>query len=319
MIPLSVVTPTYRPASFNALNVSMDANADVDAEWIVVDDGSGPGYDAVFATLPDGVRLIRLPQNRRQGAARNVGLAQARGRWVKFLDADDELDKGHLAALLAAAEQLPEGTIPYAATQHVFADGGTHLNDSWRDLPADPHAQLLRMLVRPFMHHCGALYPRDLLIRLGGYEESLVTDEDGDLLLRILQEGFRFVPVEDVAYLYVHSPSGARVSADDDIAKMQARIQVCDGFEARNSRPLAPEMAEALAQRMDRIAMTYWSAYPAEAQALLDRAGKLSPGYVPDIRAPLRLLRALGGPGVVVATTRIFRRLRGRPEGGAQG
>jgi glycosyltransferase involved in cell wall biosynthesis len=319
MISLSVIIPAFRPRDFAALARSMEANADARAEWIVVDDGSGPGHDAVFAKLPERVRLIRQSRNRRQGAARNAGLAQARGRWVKFLDADDELDKGHLAALLAAAERLPDRTLAFAPTKHVFADGATHLNYSWRGLPADPQAQMRRLLVRPFLHHCGALYPRDLLTGLGGYEESLITDEDGDLLLRLLQAEYQFAPVEGVAYLYVHGAGGGRVSADDDIAKMQARIRVCDRFEARQTGPLDPGMAEALAQRMDRIAMTYWPAFPRDAQALLDRARRLSPGYVPDMRAPLRLLRALGGPGMVFAATGLYRRLRGRPKGGTQG
>jgi len=317
MTPLSVIIPAFRPRDFAALERSMAANADADAEWIVVDDGSGAGYDAVFATLPDGARLIRLPQNRREGAARNAGLAQARGRWVKFLDADDELDKGHLAALLAATGQ--ETAIPFAPTKHVFANGATHLNDSWRGLSADPQAQLRRLLVRPFLSHCGALYPRDLLTGLGGYEESLITDEDGDLLLRILHAGYRFAPVETVAYLYVHGAGGGRVSADDDIAKMRARIRVCDRFEARQTATLAPGMAEALAQRMDRIAMTYWPAFPHEAQALLARARTLSPDYTPNMRAPLRFLRRIGGPRLVFAAQEAYRRLKGRPKGGTQG
>jgi glycosyltransferase involved in cell wall biosynthesis len=317
MTALSVIIPAFHPRNFDALERSMAANADVDAEWIVVDDGSGAGYDAVFAALPDGVRLIRLPQNSRQGAARNAGLAQAQGERVKFLDADDQLDKGHLAALLAATGQ--EMAIPFAPTKHVFANGATHVNDSWRDLPAEPQAQLCRQMVRPFLHHCGALFPRDLLTRLGGYDESLITDEDGDLLLRILHEGWHFVPVDGVHYLYIHHKGGVRVSTDDDFAKMQARIRACDKALARLGDPPPPDLAQALAQRMDKVAMTYWTAFPAEAKALVVRARRIASGYVPDMQAPLRLLRAVGGPGMVFAAQGLYRRLKGRPKGGAQG
>lgn len=317
MPPLSVIIPAFRPRDFAALAQSMQANEQADAEWIVVDDGSGPDYDAVFETLPDAVRLIRLPDNRRQGAARNAGLAQARGQWVKFLDADDRLDQGHLAALLNVA--VPGGAIPFAPTCHVFAGGGSMVNDSWRDLPPDPQAQFHRQLVRPFLHHCGALFPRDLLTRLGGYDESLITDEDGDLLLRVLLAGQHFVAVSQVQYLYVHHSEGPRVSTDDGIAKMQARIRVCDKVEHALGPDMPPRAAEALAQRMDRIAMTYWTAHRAEAQALLAWAQALSPGYSPDMRAPLRFLRRIGGPGLVFAAQASYRRLKGRPKGGAQG
>lgn len=325
MTDISVIIPAFRPSRFDALAQSMAANANVDAEWIVVDDASGPDYDAVFATLPEGVQLIRQPENRRQGAARNAGLARAQGEWIKFLDADDALDAGHLAALLAVAEQGPEQgrgqdkALPFAPTKHVFANGTTHVNDSWRDLPADSAAQHLRQMLRPFLHHCGALYPRDLLVRLGGYDESLITDEDGDLLLRILHEGYHFIPVEGVHYLYVHHDSGPRVSADDDIAKMQARIRACDKVAERFDGQMPPDVALALAQRMDKIAMTYWTAFPDEAKALIARARRISPGYTPDMRRPLRLLRGIGGPGMVFAAQGLYRRLKGRPKGGAQG
>lgn len=319
MTTLSVIVPAFRPSSFAALLRTIAANRDVDAEWIVVDDGSGPEYDAVFAALPEGMTVLRQAENRRQGAARNAGLARAQGPWIKFLDADDELDKGHLAALLAAAKAGAERTIPFAPTRHVFATGASHVNDSWHDLPAESAAQLCRQLVRPFLHHCSALYPRAFLVRLGGYDESLVTDEDGDLLLRILQEGWHFVPVEGVHYLYIHHAGEPRVSADDDISKMRARERACDKVAERFGNRMPPEISRALAQRMDKVAMTYWTAFPAEARALVARALALAPGYVPDMRAPLRLLRAVGGPGMVFVAQGLYRRLRGRPKGGAQG
>jgi len=319
MTRVSVITPAFRPQGFDALARSMAVNTDVDAEWIVVDDASGPDYEAVFATLPEGVTLIRQPENRRQGAARNAGLARAQGKWIKFLDADDELDPGHLAALLAVAEQGQDKALPFAATKHVFATGATHVNDSWRDLPADSAVQHRRQMLRPFLHHCGALYPRALLVRLGGYDESLITDEDGDLLLRILHAGYHFTPVEGGFYLYVHHDTGPRVSADDDIAKMRSRIRACDKVAERCGGEMPPDLARALAQRMDKIAMTYWTAFPAEARALIARARRISPGYTPDMRGALRLLRGLGGPGMVFAAQGLYRRLKGRPKGGAQG
>ncbi|MEY8096902.1 glycosyltransferase family 2 protein [Falsihalocynthiibacter sp. S25ZX9] len=322
MPDISVIIPAYRPLDFEALKRSMAANSNAHAEWIVVDDGSGPEYDAVFATL-DGspARVIRREQNCRQGAARNVGLLEAKGAWIKFLDADDQLDEGHLAALLKEAENLPEKAIPFAPTKHVFTNGNTSINNSWRDLPPEPLLQYCRMLVRPFLHHCGVLFPRHVLENLGGYDESLLTDEDGDLLLRVLLDGHYFVPVESANYLYIHH-AGGRVSSDDDIRKFVARRRVCEKVEAAfdgEKGPMPARLREALAQRMDKIAMTYWASHPAEARELLARARTLCPNYRPDTRLPLRILRRIGGPSMVLATTTLYRRLKGRPKGGAQG
>ncbi|WP_417241076.1 MULTISPECIES: glycosyltransferase family 2 protein [Pseudomonadota] len=317
MPSLSVIIPAFKPQNFDALVRSMENNADVDAEWIVVDDASGPDFNAVFATLPEGVQLLRQPQNRRQGAARNAGLTQAKGEWIKFLDADDELDAGHLLTLLAATEQ--KMVIPFASTKHIFSNGAVHVNDSWRDLPTHPEAQYLRQMVRPFLHHGGALFPRELLTRLDGYDESLITDEDGDLILRILHEGYHFKPVESVHYLYIHHDDGLRVSADDNIAKMKARTRVCDKIEETFAGQMPTDVAHALAQRMDKIAMTYWTTFPEEAKALVARARHIAPSYSPDMRGPLRLIRQIGGPSMLFAAQGLYRKLKGRPKGGAQG
>ncbi|MEL6920977.1 MAG: hypothetical protein AAFO77_08105, partial [Pseudomonadota bacterium] len=226
---------------------------------------------------------------------------------------------GHLTALLSAATALPEKAIPFAPTKHLFAGTTTSVNESWRDVSFDPLAQLRRQLVRPFLHHGGGLFPRHLLEQLRGYDERLVTDEDGDLLLRVLAAGYHFVPVPEVNYIYIHHGRGQRVSADDDIAKMQARIRVCDNVVDRFNGEMPPDISSALAQRMDKVAMTYWWAFPQEARALLARARAVSPSYTPDMRSPLRFLRIIGGPRLTISAQSLYRRLRGRPKGGAQG
>lgn len=316
---ISVIIPAFRPSDFKGLKRSMAANADVTAEWIVIDDGSGLDYDPIFAALPQSVQVIRLTENRGQGAARNAGIAAARGRWIKFLDADDCLSMGHLAALLAAAQTAPKQAIPFAPTQHIFANGATFTNESWRDLPADPNVQFLRQLVRPFLHHCGALFPRSLLEHLGGFDENLITDEDGDLLLRVLRAGYYFTPVESVHYQYIHHENGSRVSSDDNVAKMLARIRTCEKVLEEFDDTIPDDITTAVAQRMDKIAMSYWASHPIEAKSLLKRARALSSSYSPDMRPSLALLRSLGGPSLALAAQRAHRRLKRRPEGGAQG
>lgn len=323
MTALSVIIPVYRPKDFDGPRASMAANADVNAEWIVIDDGSGSGYNTAFASLEyTPVRVIRQDENRRQGAARNVGLAQARGKWIKFLDADDELDEGHLKLLLNAAKSLPENAIPFAPTRHVFAGGSIADNESWRDLGATPEAQLARLLHAPFLHHCGALFPRELLERLGGYEERLITDEDGDLLIRVLMAGYTFIPIEGVHYLYVHHNDGDRVSSDGGAAKLAARLHVCDRVETAfidTGQRMPQAVRHGLALRLDKIALSYWNEDRAAARVVLERARTLCPSYRVPGRLPLRILRTLGGPSMVMGASRLFRRLRGRPAGGTQG
>lgn len=325
MPEISVIVPAYRPADFDRLLASMTANSDADAEWIVVDDGSGPDFDETFAVLDGtGARVIRQSQNCYQGAARNIGLAKARGEWIKFLDVDDELDSGHLTVLLNAAQEAQENKIVFAPTRHIFSDGRSFDNESWRDLEATPEAQLSRLLQAPFLHHCGALFPHDLLRQINGYEESLVTDEDGDLLFRVLMAGYSFIPVESVHYLYIQHQGEHRVSSDNSNAKLAARLSVCDRVEEAFvvvGQIMPQAVRHGLALRLDKIALSYWYADRAAARAILTRARVLCPNYRVPGRWSLRVLRALGGPDAVLVAKSLYKWLRARRrlKVGAQG
>lgn len=314
MDKVSVVTPAFRPL---VIHIPCADDSGCLGEWIVVDDGSGNIFDPVFSdAVGSGATVIRCCDNHGQAAARNLGLSEAKGQWIKFLDIDDMLSPGHNEALLRAAESAPPRTIPFAPTVHVWPSGARTRNDSWRDLGPTPEEQLARLLTAPFLHHCGALFPRELLIDLGGYDESLVTDEDGDLLIRVLLAGYSFVAVPEAEYLYIHH-EGPRVSADDDPRKIAARERVCDKLEAAYAgREMPQAIRTALAQRLDRIAMSAWQRDPATGARLLEKARRICPGYPLPERLPVRLARRIGGPALARRTSALARRLRGRLPGG---
>ena len=61
----------------------------VDWELIVVDDGSSDGTADVIAGVDERIRLVSQ-ENQGCYVARNTGLRMARGRWLSFMDSDDE-------------------------------------------------------------------------------------------------------------------------------------------------------------------------------------------------------------------------------------
>ncbi len=89
----------------DAIRSALAQQGEIDVEVIVVDDCSSDrtvSIAAGFAT--DRVRVLALTENHGPGAARNAGLAAARGEWVAVLDADDTMLPGRLAAMIARAE-----------------------------------------------------------------------------------------------------------------------------------------------------------------------------------------------------------------------
>lgn len=109
-IPLfSVLVATWNRADLlpRAL-ASLEAQTCADWEALVVDDGSVDGTPYLLEHWADGARrrALRRP-HAGLSAARNAGLAVARGRWITFLDSDDEYAPEHLATRAEALAAAP--------------------------------------------------------------------------------------------------------------------------------------------------------------------------------------------------------------------
>jgi len=90
---VSIITPAHDAARFLDETIhSVKAQTFSDWEMIVVDDDSGDGTHEIverWAASDPRIRLVRQSPKQGAGAARNRALAEARGRYVAFLDSDD--------------------------------------------------------------------------------------------------------------------------------------------------------------------------------------------------------------------------------------
>src|SRR3546814_12328225 len=114
MPSVSVVVPACNAsATVDRTIESLRRQSMPDWEALVIDDGSLDGTASTIErhAAEDGrITLIRQA-TAGAGAARNAGRAVARGTWIQFLDADDELSHDHFAAMLEAARALPQAGI----------------------------------------------------------------------------------------------------------------------------------------------------------------------------------------------------------------
>ncbi len=122
---VSVVIPTYRHADFVLLTLdSVFAQTWTDYEVIVVNDGSPDDTAARLQPLVQSGRVRYIEQtNAGQGAARNRGLAEARGEFVALLDDDDLWPPDKLAWQVDALRQNPDAAVVYGLPVPIDAQG----------------------------------------------------------------------------------------------------------------------------------------------------------------------------------------------------
>lgn len=105
---ISVIVPVYNVASYlPELVESVQKQTEEDYELLLVDNNSTDGVWEYMQQVPGEDGRIRIFQQKIQGvgAARNMGLDQARGEYVIFLDGDDHVDANMFALMTAAMDQ----------------------------------------------------------------------------------------------------------------------------------------------------------------------------------------------------------------------
>ena len=179
---ISVVIPTFdRAGPVCRALASVAAQTRPADEVIVVDDGSGDDTAARIGAEFPAVTVISQ-ENRGVSAARNRGVAAATGEWVAFLDSDDEWAPEKLERQAAALAGEPEAVLCH--TDEVWIRNGRRVN------PRRRHKKHGGWIFRHCLPLCAispsaAMIRRDVLERLGGFDETLPACEDYDLWLRL--------------------------------------------------------------------------------------------------------------------------------------
>jgi glycosyltransferase involved in cell wall biosynthesis len=204
----SIVIPTYNYARFvgRAIDSALEQPGPT-REVIVVDDGSTDHTPDVLAAYGDRIRAIRQT-NQGVSAARNAGIAAARGDYIVCLDADDRLLPDGLTRLKAAADANPQAAMVFGAYQTVDERGHVR-RASPPPRMSTPLRNFYRFLLREFTIGNGrAAMRRELFDRIR-YPVGLTHGEDIVVFGQILAN-YPVVSLADcVAESYEH-PSRAR-------------------------------------------------------------------------------------------------------------
>jgi glycosyltransferase involved in cell wall biosynthesis len=251
---VSIVVPT-----FNRLKYLRSALASVfeqtfrDWELLIADDGSDAEARAYLEALDDPrVRVLWLPHSGRPAIARNAALREAQGEYVAFLDSDDIWTPTKLQIQIDSLRSRPGRRWGY--TRFVLVDEFGNPTD-WqrtRSWPV-PDGWIFDKLVRSetVIAVPSVVVSRELLERVGGFDEGLIMCEDYDLWLRLAAQSE--VDAIDLPCTLVtrHAEhSGNEITSFQDCARVFEKVLRLDGTAHLHSivREKLAEVAYGLAR-----------------------------------------------------------------------
>lgn len=186
---LSVIIPTFNRAAFIREAVDSVLNQDhwrrncgPDVfELIVVDDGSEDETRSLVASYGPPVRYDARA-HLGVSAARNRGLALARGEYIAFLDSDDLWLKDKVRRQLNYFEVFPDTRA--LSGEEIWVRNGRRIN------PGTKHRKYSGRVFEKYLPLCllslsAAMFRREVFDEIGAFDENLPACEDYDFALRL--------------------------------------------------------------------------------------------------------------------------------------
>lgn len=184
---VSIIIPTYNRAALLPETLgSVFAQTFTDYQAIVVDDGSDDGTPGLLAGLAERAEMKRIA-HAGPGAARNAGLALARGEYIAFLDADDLWAPRFLETMTAGLDAAPHAGFVYC-DYSTFDESGA-VTAAYLPPEHKLRGDLFPTLLEGDFISTGALLVRKSCFDvIGGFDPQLPVAEDWDLWLRLARE-----------------------------------------------------------------------------------------------------------------------------------
>ncbi len=184
MTSVSVIIPVFNCQRTLERAVNSVIYEPLVSEIIIVDDGSSDDSLMIAKKLAAKhcfFRLLFHPSHQSKGAAasRNLGLAHATSDWIQFLDADDELLAWKIEKQIAFTKEGMSFIVGNAID--CFEDGHQHL----RKFIQEPWAGLIAGKLGITSAN---LWNKEALKKIGGWNESLSSSQEYDLMFRLLKE-----------------------------------------------------------------------------------------------------------------------------------
>ncbi|MDA4126124.1 MAG: glycosyltransferase [Thaumarchaeota archaeon] len=251
---VSVVMPNFNEAEFLGKAIeSVLGQTMADLELIVVDGHSTDNSLKIarsYADEDNRVRVITEEERKGVSASRNIGIREAKGEAIAFLDSDDLYAPEKLEKQWAHLKAQPNPVIVYCDRWKLDIDGMTLPPESLQRR-AGSGMIFGDFVTRAFGHIHTILVPAQCLGRVGLFDESLRWAEDYDLLLR-LARSYPFEYVDEKLYGYRKHPGNTQNIMDRQ-SRLRSQAIVLERNLRVGGKLMTPDQKKSVVKELLRL------------------------------------------------------------------
>ena len=181
---ISIVIPTFNHAKFISKALESVINQTYkNWEAIIIDNNSTDDTDKVINQYNDQrIKYLKINNNGIIAKSRNLGIREAKGEWIAFLDSDDEWIPEKLERQLSILRSDKEAV--FCHTNEIWIRNGTRVNQMKK------HEKYGGYIFEKCLDMCrispsSSIIKKEVFDHIGYFDESLIVCEDYDLWLRI--------------------------------------------------------------------------------------------------------------------------------------
>lgn len=216
---VSVIITTYKRSPEMLLRAieSVQNQSVTDWELLIIDDNPAD-YEhrseiecAVNLLQDSRITYIQLEKNSGGCVARNRGVFESKGEYITFLDDDDMYLPNKLALQVEALDNNPAAgwVSGYAYSCHIDKEGNV-LDKKLVKTQAHGGMVFDNLILDNYIPSVSAMVRRDLLEKVGGFDENMPAGQDLDLWLRVAKESELVIVKQPLIYQCIHE--GERVT-----------------------------------------------------------------------------------------------------------
>ncbi len=198
---ISVIIPAYNAErTLNQCLKSVTAAAPSEKEIILIDDASTDRTREIASSYP--IKLLCHNKNMGQAAAKNLGLSQASGEIIAFIDSDCVVNPNYFVLLLSVLETAKNvagvGGILYPADNNLVSQ-----SFNIRFFGCSPLTEAENREIDS-VSGAACMYQKSVLLKVGGFDTNLGGGEDLDLNIRIRKNGYKLFLVPSAKAWHMH-------------------------------------------------------------------------------------------------------------------